>query len=165
MFSDKITKEQYKELDFVEWVIFLNNHCRERSYVMGLMEVDVNDAVEPIVIEAGQEVRVRVTSVRTGDDKNGKPYVMPVFEVPDEPNAKDFSDFMYSPDKGKLSAKELAKAKWKMKTFFDATGFDNSRPFDPEDDWIGLEGWVIVGVSKSEEYGEQNTIRKYLSKR
>jgi hypothetical protein len=43
------------------------------------------------------------------------------------------------------------------------SNIDYSRPFDWEDDLVGLEGWIILGVKKSDEYGDQNTVKKYVA--
>lgn len=96
-------------------------------------------------------------------DKNDKEYIMPVFEVPDQPMVKEFSDFLYILDKKKLDNKQYQRSLYQFKVFARAFGVDLSRPFDPEDDLVGLEGWVIVGTRKSDEYGEQNTVRKYVA--
>ena len=41
-------------------------------------------------------------------------------------------------------------------------GIDYSRPFSWEDDVVGLEGWVILGIKKDDEYGDKNIIKKYV---
>ena len=125
---------------------------------------DIENAPEPKVLPAGTEVKVKIISVRTGNsDKNDCNWFSPIFEVPDESMAKEFNSFFWELDKTHLTAKEYARTLYDFKLFAKAFGLDLSRPFDPEDDLVGLEGWVIVGVKKSEEYGEQNTIKKYIA--
>jgi hypothetical protein len=51
---------------------------------------------------------------------------------------------------------------YRFKQFATAFGLDYSRPFSWEDDLVGLEGWVILGVKKSDEYGDQNNVSKYV---
>jgi hypothetical protein len=40
-----------------------------------------------------------------------------------------------------------------------------SRPGEPEDDWPGLEGWAILGMEKTDQYGEQNFVKKFVAPR
>jgi len=52
---------------------------------------------------------------------------------------------------------------FKFKSFATAFGIDYSRPFSWTDDLPGKEGWLIVGVRKSDEYGDQNSVKKYIA--
>lgn len=128
----------------------------------GLID-EIEDAPEPTVAKAGSEQKLRIVSVRTGEDKNGCGYFMPVYEIPDMPMAKEFSHFMYVPDREKLSEKQFQRSLYAMKIFVKCFGIDISRPIDYEDDLPGLTGWAILGTRDSDEYGEQNTIRKYIA--
>lgn len=123
---------------------------------------DIENAEEPKVLDAGEEVKLRIITVNVGEDKNNNPYFMPVFEVPDEPMAKEFSDFFSIPRKD-MKEKDYKRALYKIKVFAQAFDIDLGRPIDYEDDLPGCEGWAILGVRKSDEYGEQNTIRKYIA--
>ena len=128
------------------------------------MEDEIKDAPEPKVLKAGTEVKVRITSVRTGtSEKNDADYFMPTLEVPDDPMVKEFNDFHWVLDREALTAKEFERAKYKFSQFVKCFGVNLARPFDPEEDLVGLEGWIVVGLRKSEEYGEQNTISKYTT--
>lgn len=128
----------------------------------GLID-EIDNAPEPTVAKAGTEQKLRIVSVRTGTDKNGCDYFMPVYEIPDMPMAKEFSHFMYVPDKKNLSEKQYMRALYAVKVFTKCFDVDISRPIDYEDDLPGHTGWAIVGVRDSDEYGEQNTIRKYIA--
>lgn len=137
------------------------------------MENDIADVPEPIVLKKGTEVRVRIISVRTGvvekpeSDYDGISYFSVNFDAPDEPLAKEFSDFFWDLcdlDKIKeVSEKAALGAMRKFRNFADAFGLDYSHPFDLEDDLPNKTGWLIVGVKKSEEYGDQNNVQKYLA--
>ena len=130
------------------------------------MEKEIAEAPEPTVLKKGSEVKARIIKVNSGivdngGDYDGFAYNSVVYDVPDEALAKEFSDFFWELDK-KLPPKDYARAIAKFKNFAAAFGVDYSKPFDWEDDLIGLEGWVIVGIKKSDEYGDQNTVQKYL---
>lgn len=130
------------------------------------LEKQINDAPEPKVLPAGSEVKARIVSVRSGiSDKNDCKWYMPVFDVPDDPMVIEFSDFMWELDSEKLTAKDFQRALYKFKQFASCFGLDYARPFSWEDDLVGLEGWLIAGVRKSDEYGEQNTVKKYIIKK
>lgn len=128
------------------------------------LEQEIADAPEPKIMPKGSEVKARIINVRTGEDKHGLPYFMPVFDVPDEPLVLEFSDFFYDlVALDKHDEKSKARSLRKFKIFAEAFDLDFSKPFDIEDDLIGLTGWVILGVKKSEEYGEQNQVSKYVA--
>lgn len=137
------------------------------------MEKEIVDAPEPTTLKKGTEVKARIISVRTGvtekegSDYYGISYFSVVFDTPDEPLAKEFSDFFWDlADIEKLrnvSEKTAMGAIRAFRSFAEAFGIDFSRPFDLEDDLPGKEGWLIVGIKKSDEYGEQNTVQKYLA--
>ncbi len=129
---------------------------------MSLMEINTDGVLEPRILNAGEEARLRVISVRSGVDKNDENYLMITCEVVDVPEAKEIMYMLYIPS-STMDPKKLNRTKWDWTVFAQATGFDLSRPFEPEDDLIGLEFWAVLGVRKSDEYGDQNTIRKFLS--
>ena len=129
------------------------------------MEQEILDAQEPTVLPKGTEVKVRIIQVRQGtSEKSGNDYLMPLYEVLGDgmEMVKEVSDFLWVLDKEALSAKEYARALDQFKKFAKCFGIDLSRPFDPEEDLVGLEGWIIVGLRKSDEYGEQNNVSKYI---
>lgn len=125
---------------------------------------EIMDAPEPITLKAGTEVNLRIISVRTGtSEKSGIDYFSPNFEVIDEPMVQEFSWFAWDPkDNTKMDPKTRARNNFSLKNFFLAFGIDISRPLNLSEDLIGAKGWAIVGVKKSEEYGEQNTIKKFI---
>lgn len=137
------------------------------------MEGEITNAPEPAALKKGTEVKARIISVRAGvvdkaeSDYIGIAYFSVSFDAPDEPLAKEFSDFFWDLcDREKLAAiseKTALGAVRKFRNFAAAFGLDYSRPFDLEDDLPNKEGWVIVGIKKSDEYGEQNTVQKYLA--
>jgi hypothetical protein len=129
------------------------------------MEQEILDAQEPTVLPKGTEVKVRIIQVRQGTSaKSGNDYLMPLYEVLGDgmEMVKEVSDFLWVLDKEALSAKDYARALDQFKKFAKCFGIDISLPFDPEEDLVGLEGWVIVGLRKSDDYGEQNTVSKYI---
>ena len=130
------------------------------------LEKEIVNAPEPKNLSAGAEVKARIVSVRTGiSDKNDCTWHSIVFDVPADPMVTEFNDFMWELDRNKLTPKQFQRQLYSFKQFVSAFGIDLSRPFSWEDDLPGKEGWVIVGVKKSDEYGEQNTVKKYIAKK
>lgn len=129
------------------------------------LEKEIADAPEPKVLPKGSEVNARIIAVRTGvSDKNGAKWYQPVFDVPDQPMVSEFNDFLWDlSDRNKLDPKPWARNLNRFKNFAAAFNLDYSKPFDWESDLVGLQGWVILGVKKSDEYGDSNSVSKYVS--
>jgi len=127
------------------------------------LEQEIKNAPEPKVLPAGSEVYARIISVRSGvSDKNDCAWYMPFFDVPDDPMVIEFNKFMWELDKEKLDPKQFARALNDFQKFAECFGLDYSRPCSWEDDLVGLEGWVILGIQKDDEYGDKNTIKKFV---
>ncbi len=131
------------------------------------IEKEISDAPEPKTLPRGAEVKARIIAVRAGtSDKNGAKWYTPVFDVPDDPMVSEFSAFFWDlSDRDKLEPKQAARNTTAFKNFAQCFGLDYSKPFDWEEDLIGLQGWIIVGVRKSDEYGDQNSVSKYVIKK
>lgn len=129
------------------------------------IEKDIANAEEPKILPRGSEVKARIIAVRTGvSDKNDATWYQPVFDVPDEPMVQEFNAFFWDlADRDKIDEKQTARNMNAFKNFAKAFGIDYSKPFDWEEDLVGKTGWVIVGVKKSDEYGDQNTVSKYVT--
>ena len=128
---------------------------------MSILDMNLGDAVEPKVVPADEEYKLRILTVRSDNDKNDAPYLLPMFEIPDQPLSKGFTKFLRVPHQD-LDAKQMNSAKWAMKLFLQCFDMDPSRPLDPEE-LTGKEGWAILGVEDSEQYGEQNYVKKFVA--
>jgi len=131
------------------------------------LEKEIKEAPEPKTLPRGSEVKARIISMREGiSEKNDAQWYQPVFDILNEPLAMEFNDFFWDlADRDKLDEKSAARSLRKFKMFASAFDIDYSRPFSWEDDLLGKTGWVILGVKKSEEYGDQNTVQKYILKK
>jgi hypothetical protein len=122
---------------------------------------DVNDAVEPIVVAAGEEYKIRIIGCDSKMNKNDEPYMLPRFEVSDEPLAKEFTKYLPLPFQG-MDEKKTNNAKLGLKRLFDAFSFEPSGDFDTED-LVGLEGWAILGIEKNDQYGDGNFVKRFVA--
>jgi hypothetical protein len=131
------------------------------------LEKEIANAPEPIVLPAGSEVKARIISVREGiSEKNGAQYYQPVFDIPSQPMVTEFNDFFWDlRDRAKIEDKQFQRNLNHFKTFAAAFGIDYSKPFDWVDGLLGMEGWMIVGYKKDDEFGDKNVVKKYLVKR
>lgn len=129
------------------------------------LEKDISDAPEPKILPRGSEVKARIIAMRGGiSDKNDCQWYQPVFDVPSEPMVIEFNAFFWDliDAKEKIDNKQVERNMNSFKNFAAAFNIDYSRPFSWEDDLIGLEGWMILGVKKDDEYGDSNTVKKYI---
>lgn len=139
----------------------------ERIESMSMLDPEVwnlGDSQEPYALSDGSEVRVRILEVRKDNDKNNFEYLLPRFEILDEPYSKDFTHFLHIPT-SKMDTKQLNRVRYNMRQFCDCFEIDLSRPSDPTEDWVAHEGWVILGYKKDDQYGEQNFIKKMIAGR
>jgi len=127
------------------------------SSILNLAQHAIDSVPELELLPAGSEAEVRITNVNQGVDKNGNDYIMPFYDVPDEPNVAEISDYIPLPD-DKCDEKELNRRKRKLLAFGEAFDIDWSGDVDLEA-LAGSTGYVIVGINKD---GDQNTVRKYL---
>jgi len=167
--------KRYKELPFEKWVTFVsrNKNSQQLKELIKMsmadysdLEKEIKESEEPKILKAGTEVKARIVSVRSGvSDKNDCTWYTPIFDVPDDPMVMEFNDFFWDlgPDnKAILDPKQWQRNRYNFSQFAAAFGIDYSRPFDWEDDLPGKTGWMILGVRKSEEYGDSNSVKKYV---
>lgn len=128
-----------------------------------LGDYELDDSQEPYAVKPGEEHKLIIVDVKEGEDKNGFEYVQPRIEIEGEPFAKDFTHFLHLPDKENMSEKQLNRVRYNLKVFCECFGIDMTRPTTPKDDWPGCEGFGILGVTTSEQFGEQNFISKLVT--
>jgi len=127
------------------------------------LEKEIKEAPEPKTLPVGTEVKARIIAVNTGvSDKNDCVWYMPLFDVPADPMVVEFNDFIWELDKEKLDPKQYQRNLFKFQQFASAFKINYSKPFSWEDDLPGKEGWMILGFKKDEEFGDKNTVKKYV---
>jgi len=128
--------------------------------VDSFLDVDCTDAPEITIAEGGKEYNITWLGGIIGKDKNGHPYFMPRFEIVGEPYKKDFTRYHALPYEG-MPEKDHARALDELSKFKQCFGIDLAARIDAEND-PPLNGWAILGAKDDAEYGEQNTLRKYI---
>lgn len=133
------------------------------------MEGEIRNAPEPKILPKGKEVKVRIIQVRSGisekEASNGARWYSPVMDVPDDPMVKEFNTFLWDPlTQDKLSdPKQKARNLDTFKKFIQCFKIDLSKPFDWETDLVGKTGWIITGIQTDDQYGDKNTVSKYVT--
>jgi hypothetical protein len=129
--------------------------------ILNLVEDNLDDSVEPTIADADTEVEIRIVSIKQDLDKNQQPFILPRFEIPDDPYSKEFSKFISLPNP-EMSKKQLNNCRNALKAFFTAFDVDYSGDIELED-LVGRTTWAILGAGDDEEYGEQNYIKKWVN--
>lgn len=125
-------------------------------------EWGLGDIPDPEVLDDGDEVKVIIASVVEAETrKDSIPYYRVELEVSDRPLVKSFFYNVYKVHEGQ-TAKQAYNTKYSFQLFMKAFNMDMTRPFDPENDWVGDEAWCIVNMKEDREYGKQNTVRKWI---
>lgn len=129
------------------------------------LEQEIADAPEPKVLARGTEVKFRITAVFKGtNEETDATYYRILCDVPDDPLVKDIQFFMNDlGDRELMTEKHFAQALNKFQHFAACIELDYSKPFDWEDDLPGMDGWAILGMRKSDEFGDSNTISKFVA--
>ena len=127
-----------------------------------LSGVDLEDRHEETTVEAGTEAQLRIVSFLKDKDKNGKNYIMPFFEIVDEPYSKEFGDYMPLPSSD-MSPKEMNKAKNRIAAFAEAFDIVLTGTIDVKNDLVGKTGWAILGIGKDQNDEDINKVRRYVN--
>ena len=126
-----------------------------------LSGVNFDETFEPTVLADGEEAELRIVSFMKNVDKNGRDFIMPFFEIPEDQFSKEFGDFLPLPH-AEMSPKEKNTALLKLQGFSEAFGIDLSSQLDIKNDIVGQTGWAILGVGKDQDGNPTNKIRKYV---
>ena len=124
-------------------------------------EWSLDDSQEPYALKDGSEAALRIIDVRFDTRDDNSSYYTIRMEVPSEPFSKEITDWLNVPNR-ELDAKRLNVARRRMLHFMQCFSIDTTQLSDPLEDWPGQEGWAILNLSKSDQYGEQNRITKYI---
>ncbi|TET81252.1 hypothetical protein E3J38_04235 [candidate division TA06 bacterium] len=123
------------------------------------LDVETTGAQEPKAMSMG-EYKIRVVGALIDIDKNNHPYFLPRFEIPSEPYSKDFTSFHGLPH-DEMTEKQLNQSKWWLEQFKLCFGLALEGKLTI-DQMLRLEGWAILGSKDDPQWGEGNTIRRYL---
>lgn len=130
---------------------------------MSFLDINPTEAQELEAVEAGEyELTILSAELKDSAKQPGKQMIELAFKIEGGPvNAKTLREWLHIPtaddDEGKKNSKLL-----RIKNFCECFDYDPSNGLETED-LIGLSGKCILGVESSDEYGDQNRIRRFLS--
>jgi hypothetical protein len=125
---------------------------------------DLDNAEELTPIETTEEVKIRISNVKTDLNKNNEPYLLATFEAPEFPKSKSFTKYFGIPN-AEMDAKKKNSAGLALKKFFQAFDVDYAGGSIDLESLIGREAWAILGVEKpneDSEFGPGNYIKKFV---
>lgn len=124
------------------------------------LEEAIMNAPEPIILPRGSEEKVRIINHAEGEGEYGTWHNL-TFDIPSEPLAKEIRKFINDPLQAQNAEEKIKQGVNRNFGYFvKCFDIDISR-FD-WDGLVGLEGWAILGVKKDDEYGDSNTISKFV---
>ena len=127
-----------------------------------LSGINLDDRFEPTVRPQGEEAQLRIVSFMKDTDKNGDVFIMPFFEVIEDPYCKEFGDYIPLPS-DTLSPKKNNESKNKLVALSTAFDINFSTTLDIKNDVVGKTGWAILGVGKDQDGNPVNKIKKYVT--
>ena len=125
------------------------------------LEEEIMNAPEPIILPRGSEMKVRIINHTEGEGDYGTWHAL-TFDIPSEPLAKEIRKFISDPLQAQ-DAEERIKQNTNRNFGYFVKCFDIDLASFDWNDLEGLEGWAILGVKKDDEYGDQNTISKFVT--
>jgi hypothetical protein len=148
-----------------------NSIRNEKMSMIDPTEWGMDDIREPYTLPAGSEEELEILTVqRRVSEETEIPFYIIRLGIIGHPYSKDVQTLLTQPFPGKMDAKRLNTTKFYWKQFCDCFGIDMLTPQSPVEDWPKTSGNNYTGVcilskTTSEEYGEQNGIKKYLPRR
>jgi len=131
------------------------------SEFIDLSSYNPDDIPEGKIHPDGTEVRARISRLAKDKDKNGTPYMMPWFEDADDPNVEDWNDYLPLPE-AEATEKENGKRLRRLKAFEDSFQLGLFGGAFNIEDAKGAEGWMIVGIGKTQDGEDNNKVKKYI---
>jgi hypothetical protein len=128
--------------------------------IIDFSEFDLDNIPELKILPAGTEAKLRILDVATKPDKNGDLMLNVRMDVADEPAVKEVYWQCHFP-KGSMPEKRVAMLKQFLLNFCEAFEIDRTAANDTSE-WLGKEGWAILGVRSDTKYGDSNEVNRFL---
>jgi hypothetical protein len=130
----------------------------------GILDFEL-DKVPELTIAPEGEAKLSITTAEGKLDKNQQPGVQIRFRVANRPNTSPLSTWLSFPTEGDDEDQRNNKLR-RIITFRDAFKLSFKTPSQfanmvEEGTLKGKEGWAILSVTESDEYGKQNSIKRF----
>ena len=127
---------------------------------MSMLQFNVKDVREPQPVAAG-EYTVRIIRAEVKPRSNGQGTMLALtFDLPGEGDAKLVNHWLMFPDTATDEA-STNRVLRNLKAFGEAFDVDFEAGIEV-DELLRKEGKAILSVETSEEYGEQNRVKRFL---
>lgn len=128
------------------------------------------DAIpDQVLLEDGSEHEVQIIKAQLGHSKEGaktegQAYLMITFKSTELEDSKPFNDVFMLPFNG-LEKEQFNQRGRALRTFFQSFEFEYASGwniYEETDQLVGMVGKVLVRLEDDPDYGEQNSVRRYL---
>jgi len=123
---------------------------------MSILELAQRDVPDLAAVAEG-EYGVEISSARAAQYKSGRMGYDVLLKI-DAPNAQRVMHRVFLPMEGDDKEKEDNFIR-NVKRFVEAFKIVSDEP----EDWVGASTWAILGVETTEEYGDQNRVRRFVT--
>lgn len=126
---------------------------------MSILDLNLQNIPDPEPVEPGQYL-LRVISVEEKTSAKGNPMILVMLKVTEHPEAPPIFNYFNLPYEG-CNPQFTQISLMQLKQFHQAFDLPLDGPSDTEE-WVGREGWAMVGVEIDERYGASNTVKRFL---
>ena len=128
--------------------------------IIDFSEYKLDEIPELRVLPAGTEAKLRILDVTVSPDKNNDLMMAVRLDVADEPDVKEVYWRCHFP-KQSFGATRVEMLTRFLAMFCEAFDIDKTASNDTSD-WLGKEGWAILGVRTDQKYGDSNEVSRWL---
>jgi hypothetical protein len=128
------------------------------------LNLDVNDAQEYKAVAEGEyQLRVMAAELKTSTKTGGEYIGLKLQIIGDDPFTKDVQHTLMIPT-AKDDVKQANNRKLAIRNFMQAFDIEVTPQINVED-WVGKSGWVVLVEEHTEQYGDQNKLRRVIIKK
>lgn len=128
---------------------------------MSFLDFDLGNVPELNALPDG-EYELRILACEVKNSQAGNPMVSISFDVPAEVTSKGIHHTLMLPTQADDEKKRNGRLRG-LKGFCDAFRIDYQNGITLDESVVGLTGWAILGIESSEEYGDQNRVRRFVA--
>jgi hypothetical protein len=128
--------------------------------IIDFTEYDLDNLPELKILPAGTEAKLRILEVSVKPDRNSDNMLQVRLDVADEPLVKEVYWQCHFPS-GSMTEKRGIMLKRFLAEFCEAFDIDKTASNDTSE-WLGREGWAILGVRSDAKYGDSNEVNRFL---
>ena len=129
------------------------------------LDFNLDEVPELHAVPGNREYRLKVRDANVqeskGDQTAGQDLILMRFNIEDEPDTKQVTYPIMLPHDS-LDEEQNNNRKRQLKRVVEALGLDPASGFNIEE-LVGEECWAILTVEESAQYGETNSIKRFIN--